>query len=145
MTMKKMSIVLLALLVSAGLFGCMAVHVDERPAYVAKEPGPPPWAPAHGYRAKHRYYYYPDALVYYDMDRKVYFYPSGGEWRMSAALPPAIRLDVRSYTLLEMDADRPYVHHSQVTQKYPPGQLKKLEKDKDKDKDKGKGKGKKWD
>ena len=28
----------------------------------SKDQGPPPWAPAHGYRAKYTYRYYPDAL-----------------------------------------------------------------------------------
>ena len=36
--------------------------------------GPPPHAPAHGYRAKHTYRYYPDASVYFDISRKIYFY-----------------------------------------------------------------------
>lgn len=33
------------------------------------EGGPPPWAPAHGYRAKHSYHYYPSAEVYFDTGR----------------------------------------------------------------------------
>ena len=32
----------------------------------AKKGGPPPHAPAHGYRAKYTYRYYPSCSVYYD-------------------------------------------------------------------------------
>ena len=55
-----------------------------------------------------------------------------GEWRVSASLPAGVRLDVHSYTVLDMDADKPYVYHGEVAKRYPPGQLKKA--------DKGKGK-----
>ena len=35
--------------------------------------GPPAHAPAHGYRAKHAYRYYPSSCVYFDASKKVYF------------------------------------------------------------------------
>jgi hypothetical protein len=38
-----------------------------------KKGGTPPHAPAHGYRAKHQYRYYPSYSVYYDHGRKIYF------------------------------------------------------------------------
>ncbi len=48
-----------------------AIHVGGgRP--VVKN-GPPPHAPAHGHRAKHAYYFYPEVYVYFDISRKVYF------------------------------------------------------------------------
>jgi hypothetical protein len=34
-----------------------------------KKQGPPAHAPAHGYRAKHQYRYYPSRSVYYDTGR----------------------------------------------------------------------------
>jgi hypothetical protein len=132
MIVKSVTALTTAFVLILGLSGCPAVHVQEKPIYVAKESGPPPWAPAHGYRAKYHYYYYPDAYVYYDVGRKMYFYPQGGEWRVSASLPAGVRLDVHSYTVLDMDADKPYVYHGEVAKRYPPGQLKKA--------DKGKGK-----
>jgi hypothetical protein len=122
---KWMSITFTAFMLAFGLPACTTVQ--EKPVYVAKEPGPPPWAPAHGYRTKHHYYYYPGPGVYYDVDRKIYFYPQGSEWRVSASLPVGIRLDVHSYTVLDMDADKPYVYHGEVAKRYPPGQLKKAE------------------
>ncbi|MGD9382490.1 MAG: hypothetical protein PVH55_00415, partial [Desulfobacterales bacterium] len=42
-----------------------------------KKGGPPPHAPAHGYRAKYKYRYYPACSVYYDDYRKLYFYLEG--------------------------------------------------------------------
>lgn len=41
---------LLGLALSAGGAGCVLVHHD----HAVTRSGPPPWAPAHGYRHKHR-------------------------------------------------------------------------------------------
>jgi hypothetical protein len=49
--------------------------------------GPPPWAPAHGYRAKTRHIYFPQYNMYYDMNRHSYLYLDGGHWSVSATLP----------------------------------------------------------
>lgn len=81
---------------------------------------PPPWAPAHGYRAKHRYHYYPSAQVYFDTGRKLYFHYDGGDWRVSVHLPGGISLRGREYTVVDTDSDRPYLRHSPVGEKYPP-------------------------
>ena len=105
---------------------------DARPAY--NKGGPPPWAPAHGYRAKHTYRYYPSSRVYYDRKRGLYFYYENGQWRVSVSLPSGIRVNVNNYITLEMDTDKPYEWDHEVMKKYPPGQLKK------KHKKKGKGK-----
>lgn len=51
------------------------------------------------------------------------------------SLPSGIHISAREYISLDMDIDRPYLYHSDVEKRYPPGQLKK----------KGKEKGKKWD
>jgi hypothetical protein len=133
--MSKTINVLLISLLALGLSGCSTIYVHDQPGYAAKEPGPPPWAPAHGYRAKHHYYYYPASAVYFDVDRKLYFYAVGAQWRTSTTLPAGVHIDVASYTTLDMDNDRPYVFHDDVVKRYPPGQLKKV----------AKGKGKKWD
>jgi|GEM_PF-683018 len=107
--------------------------------------GPPPWAPAHGYRAKHHYRYYRDAQVYFDTGRGLYFYLSGGTWHSSVRLPSTLVIS-GSYVDLDMDVDQPYRFHNDVKQHYPPGQMKKMEKGpQGKDKGKGKGKGKDWD
>jgi hypothetical protein len=129
---------------SLTIFGCPPPIVikEEHPVYAPAphEPGPPPWAPAHGHRAKHHYYYYPASYVYLDVERKLYFYLYTGQWQVSVSLPADIHINVSDYVILDMDTDKPYNFHSDVVKRYPPGQLKKL--------DKGKGKGKekrKWD
>jgi len=98
----------------------------------AKKGGPPPHAPAHGYRAKHQYRYYPSCSVYYDAYRKLYFYLEGPNWRIAASLPHSIQLGSGGFVGIEMDSDRPYIHYEEHKRKYPPGQLKKKGKKKNK-------------
>ena len=105
---------------------------EASPAY--KKGGPPPWAPAHGYRAKHKYRYYPTSRVYYEKKRGVYFYYKDGKWQVSVSLPSFIRINVNDYVTLEMDTDKPYEYNHDVVKRYPPGQLKKKHKKKGKDK-----------
>ena len=90
--------------------------------------GPPPHAPAHGYRAKYRYNYYPDVNVYLDIDRRLYFYLEGDEWIVSVSLPDRIRFRLGDHVTLEMNTDKPYAKQKEHKVKYPPGQLKKKKK-----------------
>lgn len=90
----------------------------------AKKGGPPPHAPAHGYRAKYQYRYYPSCSVYYDAGRKIYFYLNGENWRVSASLPNNLRIRLGDFVGIEMDTDKPYTHYQEHKAKYPPGQLK---------------------
>ena len=103
-------------------------HDTER----GRKKGPPPHAPAHGYRAKYKYRYYPDCSVYYDDYRKLYFYLEGPNWRVSASLPHAFRASLGHHVYIEMDTDKPYSHYKEHKHKYPPGQLKKKAKNKNK-------------
>ena len=90
-----------------------------------KKGGPPPHAPAHGYRAKHQYRYYPSCSVYYDYGRKIYFYVKGDHWEVGASLPSNLRIGLGDHVSIELDTDKPYIHHAEHVKKYPPGQLKK--------------------
>jgi hypothetical protein len=94
--------------------------------------GPPAHAPAHGYRAKYRYRYYPSCSVYYDCGRKIYFYLSGDRWEVGASLPSHFRIRLGDSVNMEMHTDKPYIHHAEHVKKYPPGQLKKTHKKKHK-------------
>jgi len=96
--------------------------------------GPPPHAPAHGYRKKYRYRYYPDAYVYFDSGRGVYFYLDRNDWKMSVSLPRELEIRLGGAVEIEMDSDRPYVEFEGHKGKYPPGQAKSKDK-----------KNKKWD
>ena len=97
-----------------------------------KKGGPPAHAPAHGYRAKHKYRYYPSCSVYYDSGRRLYFYLRGDNWKVGASLPNSLRVGLGDYVSIEMDTDKPYKHHKEHKTKYPPGQLKKKNKKKNK-------------
>jgi len=94
--------------------------------------GPPPHAPAHGYRAKHQYRYYPGCSVYYDCGRKLYFYIKGDRWEVAASVPSSLRVGLGDYVFMELDTDKPYIYHAEHVKKYPPGQLKKKNKKKHK-------------
>ena len=91
---------------------------------VAKN-GPPAHAPAHGYRAKHQYRYYPSCSVYFDIGRSVYFYLEGDNWRVSVELPNHLHARLGGSVVVEMDTDKPYLKNEYHKQKYPPGQSKK--------------------
>jgi hypothetical protein len=149
--MKKRIGIFIAMIAALGMLavttGCRTgVGVGYRSA-PPPSAGPPPWAPAHGYRAKHKYRYYRDAQVYFDTGRSLYFYLSGGTWRSSVRLPSHISI-AGSYVELDMDTDTPYKFHKDVKGHYPPGQMKKKGKQGPPGPPgppgKGKGKGKDW-
>ena len=90
-----------------------------------KKGGPPAHAPAHGYRAKHKYRYYPDCSVYHDGKRGLYFYIKGGNWEVGASLPNNLQMGLGESVSLELDTNRPYTYHADHVKQYPPGKMKK--------------------
>jgi len=110
--------------------GTVEISVSASEAASPMKGGPPPWAPAHGYRAKNRYRYYPSFYVYFDVGRRLYFYLEGDSWRVSAHLPSGIHIEVANYVNIELDTDKPYEYFSEHRKKYPPGQAKKNKKHK---------------
>ncbi len=136
---RMISATIILIMIGFPLFqvGCtLKIGDHPAPVYTSSPPksGPPPWAPAHGLRAKHHYYYYPESRVYFDAGRSLYFYYYGSGWQASVSLPSGIRISAADYVSLDMDVDKPYLYHSDIEKRYPPGQLK----------EKGKGKNKKW-
>ena len=115
------------LLALVGTVSCSTGAPRKGPPYGVVKQGPPPHAPAHGYRRKqaYRYRYYPTAGVYFDLDRKVYFFLANGEWRMKAHLPGSVHISVGEAVELSLETDTPYVHFQKHKAKYPPGQRKK--------------------
>ncbi len=93
---------------------------------------PPAHAPAYGRRAQqhYRYHYYPEASVYFDTGRGVYFYLADGGWQISVDLPRRLRVRLGEHVSLEMDSDKPYSEYETHHKKYPPGQMKKKNKNK---------------
>ena len=95
-----------------------------------KKGGPPAHAPAHGYRAKYQYRYYPSSNVYKDTDRGIYFYLKGDKWEVGASLPLPLREGLGESVSLELDTDKPYIHHAEHVKKYPPKKSKPKKKKK---------------
>ena len=126
MNIRQLSVAFVCASILFLLAGCgvrsMGVHIGEGPAVKA---GPPPHAPAHGYRAKYAYRYYPDSCVYFDVHRGVYFHLTGDSWRMSVSLPNEIHVRLADYVMVELDTDTPYANFEEHRAKYPPGQMKK--------------------
>jgi len=80
---------------------------------------PPAYAPAYG-RGYYRYYYYPNAEIYFDVGRNMYFYlDSVGRWSFSVNLPLHLRSYLHSgYVEIEMEDDRPYLRHKYHRKEY---------------------------
>lgn len=95
-----------------------------------KTGGPPAHAPAHGYRAKYQYRYYPSSNVYKDTERGIYFYLKGDRWEVGASLPIPLREKLGESVSLELDTDKPYIHHAEHVKKYPPKKSKPKKKNK---------------
>jgi hypothetical protein len=120
----------LVVVISCGSSGGVGVRWGGGQGVIPEEPpaagkGPPPWAPAHGHRAKHRYLYFPKCPAYYDTNRSVYFFMEGETWTVSAELPDGFSMKLDEHVLLEMDTDKPYTRYNEHKRKYPPGKAKK--------------------
>ena len=92
--------------------------------YKQEKGGPPAHAPAHGYRAKHQYRYYPSQQVYHDSDRGLYFYLKGDNWEAGASLPSHLKAALGESVTFELDIDNPYVQNAEHIKKYPPKKSK---------------------
>jgi hypothetical protein len=55
---------------------------------------------------------------------------SGPNWQVSASLPQALQVRLGSSVSIEMDTDKPYLHHEEHKRRYPPGHSKKGKKHK---------------
>ena len=71
--------------------------------------GPPIHAPAHGYKAKYNYNYYPKSNVYLDTSRKLYLYMDGDNWRIPVSLLLDSKVRLREHVNIELDYDKLYV------------------------------------
>lgn len=132
---------LLAGLILFFMFGCASTRGGIGYEWGSQEPapqsetkvvhkhGPPNHAPAHGYRAKHCYRYYPAKEVYYDAERRIYFYIESQIWKSDVSLPYHLEVNLGAYQTVELYSDTPYAYHekhkSKKKHKVPPGQAKK--------------------
>lgn len=83
---------------------------------------PPPWAPAHGYRAKqersYRYVYYPAQQVYFSPEQNIWFWMSGGNWQFGVHLPARFQTVSTSGISVTLASERPYREHVYVEEQY---------------------------
>lgn len=104
-----------ALFVAAPLCACVVADGGgrknrDRDVYVYDNGGPPPWAPAHGYRRKTAYRYYPDQETYYNIEKNEYVWLDHGKWKRGAHCDHVHNHD--HYVTLDIDGDHPeHVHH----------------------------------
>jgi hypothetical protein len=87
-----------------GLVGCYV----ERPHEYTRGPEVGP---------SYSYVYYPDAEVYFEPHRQVYYWSDGGSWRSGERVPQNIVL--RTHVTVNLDSSEPYKHHDEVRAKYP--------------------------
>ena len=86
-----------------------------------KSNGPPSWAPAHGYRAKTTYVYFPDQNFYFDVQNSAYIYVSGDNWLVSAILPSffsGVNLSIAAQVELDISTSTPQQYNSDHKIKY---------------------------
>lgn len=98
----------------AGVMMALALVADAASA------SPPPWAPAHGYRAKqqYQYVYYPSRGVYYAPQRGVWFWSDGKHWQVGAQLPIDLQGGVGGGVNIELDSEQPYQQNDEVVRQY---------------------------
>ncbi len=63
---------------------------EEKHMKKVKHNGPPDHAPAHGYREK--FEHYPDANIYHDLDKDVYYRYDNDKWVRTVEVPTDIDL-----------------------------------------------------
>lgn len=112
----------LSVALAVGMIGCQKAGVTIGKSHTpstASRQGPPAHAPAHGYRKKFGYHYYPDQHVYYAPDRGTYFWLEGSSWKVGMELPYSLEVNLGSHVSIELDAQTPYKHHTTIARKHP--------------------------
>jgi len=101
--------------------------------------GPPPWAPAHGYRSKTKHIYFPDQNFYYDVEKRVYLHLENGKWSVSVTIPSIfanINLGTARKVELEISGHTPYQYNEEHIVKYKKPKKQKVKKQKKENKKK---------
>lgn len=95
--------------------------------------GPPPWAPAHGYRAKTKHIYFPDQNFYYDVEKSVYLHLENGKWSVSVTVSSIyanINLGTARKVELEISGHTPYQYNKEHIVRYKKPKKQKVKKQK---------------
>ena len=111
-------ITLLVLLALLAVPGCgLKIARVHTPVAVKKAP------PGNAYGLKKnkqfQYEYYPSVEVYFDPQRKLYFWHAKAYWGVGKRLPSTYRLDRKERTLVSLDTKLPYREHEKVMAENP--------------------------
>ena len=71
-------------------------------------------------KQKYSYRYYPSCSAYYDIHKKLYYYPEDDNWKISAVLPGNLKGKLGDYVKIETDKDKPYIDNEKHVKKFPP-------------------------
>jgi hypothetical protein len=110
-TFSRYPVILIALAM-LGMSGCAVYDRPYHPSYVHPIPSPGV--------TYYDYWYYPGVQVYFDINRRVYFYYSSTGWVQVRVLPPALRARLGTHVPLRSRYTRPYVEHNEHYRRYPP-------------------------
>jgi hypothetical protein len=78
-----------------------------------------------GDRQKYSYRYYPSCSVYYDIQRRFYYYLEDDNWKISVSLSSNLERKLGDYVKIEMDNDKPYIDHDKHVKDFPPEDSRK--------------------
>jgi len=102
-----------AISIILGLSSCVVYDRPYGPGYGRPVP------PAAGV-VYYDYWYYPDAQVYFDVNRRVYFYFSNQRWVETRVLPTYWQSKLHNYVPIHSQHQRPYIEYKEHSHKYPP-------------------------
>ncbi len=85
-------------------------------------------SPATASKQTYSYQYYPSCSVYYDIHRRLYFYPEDHNWKIFASLPGNLERKLGDYVKMEMENDKPYLDNDKHAKKFPPEGSRKTKK-----------------
>ena len=107
----KPILLIVSLLLAVGITGCV---------YAPPREGPPPHAPAYGYRYPYYYdyYYYPSVPLYFHIYTGYYYYLDHGRWVRTKTLPRQVYLHHNDRVKLRIEDDKPYRWYNQHQKQY---------------------------
>lgn len=124
---RKKILIFITLLATSGFAGSIALAADLEipvplppiPKFLLPKPPMPKIKTKAPSSVKHRYNYYPDAQVYFDPARQLYFFMEANRWLARAVLPREINVSIGPPVVVDLDSERPYDRHDDVRRIYP--------------------------
>ena len=111
-------ITLLVLLALLTLPGC-GLKIARVNTPVAAKKTPPGNAYGHNKHNHIEYEYYPSVEVFFDPQRKLYFWHAAAYWGVGKRLPSTYKLDHKERELVSLDTKLPYRQHDRVKSENP--------------------------